>query len=173
VLVTDTQEATVTPDEHPLSGGQILGVGSSGVRHSFIIPSLRLSETLDSNPLLTNSDSGSYRGFTAVGGNVQWLQYFGRDTEIRYSGALRYDTRAEIEGYSQFTNAHSVAASKVMRFGSLSLLVDDEAQYSQGSNFGAAGMEGMGGMVTQTAQWGGLSNLLLSSNPPEYIDRTS
>ena len=164
VLVTDEQETPVIPDEHPLTGGQVLGVGTSGAKHSFIIPSLRLAETLDSNPLLLSSNDGSYRGFTAVGGSVQWMQYVGRDTEIRYSGALRYDSRAELQGYSQFTNVEHVAISRSMRFRNWSLLIDDEAEYSQGSSFGAAGMEGMGGMVTQTSQWSGLSNLLLSPN---------
>lgn len=163
MLVTRAPDTPVTPDEHPLSGGQILGIGSWGPKHSFLKPSLRLSQTVDSNPPLLSSNDGSYRGFTNVGGNVQWMQYVGRDAEIRYSGALRYDTLARLQGYSQFTNAHSIATSKSIRLRTWNLLIDDEVQYSQNSTFGAAGMEGMDSMVTQTSQWGGLSNLQLTS----------
>ncbi len=146
VFVTDSPDASVTPDEHSLTGGQILGIGSSGPRHSFFLPSLRVSETLESNPLLLSSNDGSYRGFTSAGGNVQWTQYMGRDAELRYSGTLRYDAIASIQGYSPFTNEHAVAIEKNLRFRNWNLLIDDQAQYSQGSDFGAAGMEGMGGM---------------------------
>ena len=38
---------------------------------------------------------------------------------------------------------------KNIRFRTWNLLLDDQAQYSQGSNFGAAGMEGMGATNTQ------------------------
>ena len=148
VFVTDSPETPVTPDEHALSGGKILGIGSVGPRHSSLTPSLSLSETLDSNPLLLSSNDGSYRGFTSVGGNVQWTQYMGKDAELCYSGALRYDSRARLQGYSQFTNEHSVALEKNIRLRTWNLLLDDQAQYSQGSNFGAAGMEGMGATNT-------------------------
>lgn len=149
VLVTDQQSTTVTPDEHPLSGGQTLGLGATETRRSTLTPSLRISETLDSNPLLLSSNDGSYRGFTDFGAGVQWIQYMGRDAELSYSGAVRYDARARLQGYDQFTNAHSGAIRKVMQFRTWSLLLADEAQYSQGSNFGAAGMEGLGLMPTE------------------------
>jgi hypothetical protein len=83
----------------------------------------------------------------------------GRDAELRYSGTMRYDARARLQGYSQFTNEHSVAIEKVLRTRNWNLLLDDQAQYSQGSDFGAAGMEGMGLMTTQA----GLSNLQATS----------
>ena len=92
VFITDSLETPVTPDEHPLTGGQVLGIGSWGPRHSFLTPSLSVSEMLDSNPLLLSSNDGSYQGFTSVGGNIQWTQYMGRNAELLYSGTLRYDT---------------------------------------------------------------------------------
>jgi hypothetical protein len=144
VLATEAQETTVTPDEHLLSGGQVLGIGLSGSRHSFLLPSLRVSETLDSNPLLLSTNNGSYRGFADFGGSLRWIQYFGRDAGLSYSGAVRYDSRARVQGYDQFTNAHSAAIDRIIRFNSWNLLVVDAVQYSQGSSFGASGMEGMG-----------------------------
>jgi hypothetical protein len=154
----------MTPDEHSPSGGQILGIGSWGTRHSYLIPSLRISESLDSNPLLLSSNDGSYRGFTSAGGNVQWMQYMGRDAELSYSGTLRYDARARIEGYSQFTNEHSLAVAKTIRFRNWSLLLDDQAQYSQGSDFGAAGMEGMG-LISPLANLPNLQSTSVSLRP--------
>jgi len=149
VFITDSPETPVTPDERPPSGGRVLGIGSWGSKHSFLTPSLSLSETLDSNPLLVGSNDGSYRGFTSVGGNVRWTQYMGRDADLFYSGTLRCDTRARLEGYSQFTNQQSVMIEKTIEFRNWNLLFDDQAQYSQGSSFGQSGMEGLGLMNTQ------------------------
>lgn len=148
MLVAGQPEAPVSPDEHPLSGAQTLGIGSWGLRHSFLAPSLLLSETIDSNPLLLSSYS-RYTGITNVGGNVQWMQYLGRNAEFRYSGAVRYDTLRGLLGYSPFTDSHNVAISKKIRFGRWDMLIDDEALYSQNSTFGTAGMAGTGSMVTQ------------------------
>ena len=163
VLITEIPDSTVTADAHPLSGGQSLGIGSWGPSHSFLVPSLRVVETLDSNPLLLDSSSGGYKGFTDLVGNVQLLQNLGQSAELRYSGALRFDTIARVQGYSQFTNVHSAELAKSVRHKSLKFLLDDEFQYSQNSSLGAAGMEGLGAMVTQASQWNGLSNLQLGS----------
>jgi hypothetical protein len=164
VLVTDTTVAPVTPDEYPLSGGQMIGLGSWGAKHSFFTPSLRLAESFDSNPLLYTTSSGGYRALTDFGANVQWMQYLGRDAEIRYSGALRYNTLAELQGYDQLSNAHDVTFFKRIPFRTCSFLIHDEAQYSKGSSFGASGMEGMGPLFTQSSQVGSLSNSQSASN---------
>ncbi len=144
VFITDSVETPVTPDEHPLTGGQVLGIGTWGPRHSSLTPSLSASEMLDSNPLLLSSNDGSYRGFTSLGGNLQWTQYMGRNAELFYSGTLLYDTRARIQGYSQFTSQHLLTIEKNIRSKTWNLLLDDQVQYSQGSSFGESGMEGTG-----------------------------
>jgi hypothetical protein len=164
VLVTEPVEIQVTPDDRPLTGGQVLGIGSKEKRHSFIVPSLRVSETLDSNPLLLSTNNGSYRGFTDFGSTLQWHQYFGRDMEFRYSGGFRYDTKARLQGYDQFTNAHGAGVSKIIRFRNSSLLIDDEASYSRGAAFGNVGLEGLGTIGTLSAQLGNMSASELPSN---------
>ncbi len=160
MFVTDLTDSPVTPDEHPLTGGQSLGIGSWGPKHSTLTPSLSVSETLDSNPLLLNSSSGGYKGFTNFGGGVQWTEYIGRDLEIRYVGALQYDTRARLQGYRQLTHSQSGIISRNIQFRTWNLQINDEVQYSLGSNFSASGM---GSMVNQTGQ-SGLSNMPLPTS---------
>lgn len=153
----DVPGQNVTADTRPLTGGQSIGFGSWGPRHSFLIPEFEMAEILDSNPLLT--DHQAYRGFTSLGSSLQWNQYFGPNTLLRYTGAVRFDTRAVIEGERQFTNAHGLSLSKRIPLGPWGLLFDDEAQFSDGSNFGATGMEGLGPVITQVSQWGGAPNI--------------
>jgi len=164
VLATEPIELQVTPDEHPLSGGQVLGIGTWGARHSYVVPSIRVAETLDNNPSLLDPGNGAYRGFTDFGSSLQWRQYIGRDMEFRYSGAFRYDSKARVQGYDQFTNSHGVALSKIARIRNWTLLIDDEAAYSQGSDFGNVGMEGMGTIATLSGDLGNLSNAQLPLN---------
>jgi hypothetical protein len=55
------------------------------------------------------------------------------------------------------------------------LLFDNETQYSQGSNFGATGMEGLGSVITTTSQWGGIGNIQLESTAlqPDLVPNQS
>jgi hypothetical protein len=144
VWVTVAPETVVTPDDHPLTGGQTLGIGSLGPQRSLLKASVRAAETLESNPVLTSTSDDSYRGFTRLGGDLKWIQYIGQDTEIQFDGAFRYDTEASVAGYDQFANADSGAIKRIIRFRTWNLLIADQANYSQSSDFGAAGMEGLG-----------------------------
>src|SRR5471032_802343 len=121
LMVTDPSVRTVTPDNHTLTGGQVPGIGSWGLKYSFFTPSLLASETLDSNPLLLSNDKESYRGFTDFAAGLQWMQNLGRNSEIRYSGEMRYDSRARVDGYDQVTNAHVAAFSTKIPFRTWSL----------------------------------------------------
>jgi hypothetical protein len=118
---------------------------------------------LQSNPLLLSNANGSYKGFTSFGGDAQMVRYFGRDAEIRYAGNVRYDTYAALQGNDKFTNAHDFLISKRIVFRNWQLQFANETQYSQGSNFGFVGMEGLGGVVGQLWQWQGLSSVQLAS----------
>lgn len=168
VLVTQPIETQVTPDEQPLTGGQQVGFGSWGPRHSFFTPNFRFAETLQSNPLLFGNNTGgntdAWRGYSSLGVDGQLVKYFGRDAEIRYTGAFRYDTYAELQGSDKFTNTHDFLISKRIVFRKWQLVFDNETQYSSSSNFGGAGMQGMGGVVGQLWGWSGLSSLQLPSN---------
>jgi hypothetical protein len=144
VWVTDPREVAITPDDHALTGGELAGVGSWESRQSYLDPSLRFVETLDSNPALLASNNGSYRGFSAFGASLCLVQYLGRDTKLLYSGAMRYDSRAALQGYDQVTNTQYFAFGSDLRMGKLTMRLADQVQYSQGSGFGLAGMEGMG-----------------------------
>ena len=154
VLVTDPRETVVMADDHLLSGGETPGVGSWESRQSYFDPSLRFVETLDSNPALLNTNNGSYRGFAAFGAGIRWAQYMGRDTQFLYSGAMRYDSRAPLQGYDQLANTQNFAFGSKVQMGSLTLRLADQVLYSQGSSFGASGMEGMGFTLPQSALLG-------------------
>jgi hypothetical protein len=163
VMVTEPIQTQVTADQQPLTGGKEVGFGSWGERHSFLVPSIRFAETLQSNPLLLSNGNDSYRGFTSFAGEAQAVRYFGRDAEIRYAGGIRYDTYSELQGSEKFTSANDLLISKRFVFRNWQLLFDNETQYSKGSNFGGAGMQGLGGVVGQLWQWSGLSSMQLSS----------
>lgn len=169
VWVTDQREVLINPDDHAISGGSIPGIGAPETRHSSLVTSVRALETLDSNPAMLSTNDGGYQGFTSGGVALQWSQFFGRDSGIFYSGAVRYDSRARLQDYSQLTNAHSLAATKNLRFGTWNLLFDDQARYSQGSSFGAGGMEGMG--VGDTTLLG--SQMPMDSLRPELVPNQS
>lgn len=143
-LATEPLGTPVTPDDRPLTGAQTLGIGSSGPKPSLLKASVRAAETLVSNPALTSTGDNSYKGYTLLGGDARWIQHIGQDTEIQCDGAFRYDTEGNIEGYDPFANADSCAIKRTIRFRTWKLLLTDQASYSSSSNFGAAGIEGLG-----------------------------
>jgi hypothetical protein len=151
----------ITSDTHPLSGGLRSGLGSWGPRHSFTVPGFRLGQSLESNPML--ADPGAYRGFTSATGQLQAIQYLGRGGELRYAGAVRFDSSATLRGANRFTNSHGVSFAESFRPGSWNFMVIDEAHYWQGSLAGDAGLEGMGSIVTQASRWGGVPGIQLGS----------
>ncbi len=155
------QDDSITPDEHALSGGVQPGLGSWGPRHSFWIPRVRLAQSLGSDPML--EDQGAYRGFTAAVGQVQAIQYFGRGGEVRYAGAVRFDSSATVYGANRLTNSHALGMSETRRFGEWDLTVNDQAHYWQGSLAGDSGMEGLGSVTTQLSDWAGAPGIQLDS----------
>src|SRR5579884_3332725 len=64
---TDDQTPAFTPDDRPLTGGQVIGTGSRGPQHSFFVPGFRVSQIVDSNPDM--STDSHYRGFTSLNGD--------------------------------------------------------------------------------------------------------
>ncbi|WP_026442105.1 hypothetical protein [Pseudacidobacterium ailaaui] len=169
----DEEPADMTPDDHPLTSGQVMGIGVRGPQHSFWVPDFRVAQILDSNPYMT--PQSHYRGYTSLNGDLQLIQYLGRDASIRYAGAVRFDTQAQIQGLQQFTNAHALSISKQFRSHAWDLLMDNETQYSQGANFGATGMEGLGSVITTTSAWGGIGNIQLESTAlqPDLVPNQS
>lgn len=151
----------ISPDTHPLTGALVSGPGSWGPRHSFLMTGFRAAQTLESNPEM--SSPGTYRGFSSADLELRAIQYLGRGGEIRYVGAVRFDSAAKIFGARQVTNVHGAEVLKAISVGDWNFLIDDEAEYSQGSLFSGNGMEGLGSVVTQLSQWSGLSDVQLGS----------
>lgn len=151
----------ITPDSHPLTGALRPGIGSWGPRHSFLVPGFSSAQLLESNPLM--EAPGVWRGFTSAVAQLQAVQYFGRYIELRYAGAARFDSSATLYGANRITNLHSMSLSSSVTLGSWTLMAHDQAQYSQGSATGDLGMEGLGPVITQLSQWGGVTGIQLQS----------
>lgn len=158
---TEDTGPAVAPDAHPLTGGISAGVGSWGPRHSFIVPGVRAAQLLESDSLLTSSDA--FQGYTSAAAELQAVQYFGRGSELRYAGLLRFDSNARLNGGQQFTQLHDFSLTQTVPAGNWSLLAHDEATFSEGAIFGSAGMQGLGSVVTQLSQWNGVSGIGLGS----------
>ena len=152
---------TIRPDDHALSGGVVPGLGSWGPRHSFLVPGIKLAQSLDSNPMF--QAPGVYRGFTTGVGQLQAVQYLGAAAELRYAGAVRFDSSATLYRANIFTNSHAVSVSGLKQAGAWNFSLNDQAHYWQGSLAGDAGMEGMGAVTTQVGQWAGAPGIQLDS----------
>lgn len=160
-LATESEGPEITPDNHPLTGALRPGIGSWGPHHSFLVPGFSSAQLLESNPLM--EEPGVWRGFTSAAAQLQAIQYFGRNIELRYAGATRFDSSASLYSTNKITNLHSMSLSGSVTLGSWSLLAHDQAQYSQGSATGDLGMEGLGPIITQLSQWGGVTGIQLQS----------
>jgi hypothetical protein len=153
-------ESVISPDDHPLSGIIKPGLGSWGPRHSFLVPGFTAGQTLQSGNL---SSSGASPHITSVAGQLQGIQYLGRDGELRYVGAVRMDSAERFAGAGRFTNVHSLSVAKAVHGRRWRLLADDVAAYSNSSLLGDAGMEGLGSIVTEVSKWSGAGGIGLGS----------
>lgn len=157
----NVETVVIVPDRHPLSSGFRPGLGSWGPRRSYATPDITAAQTLDSNPMMESS--GSYRGFSSGAAELQAIQYFGRETELRYVGGVRVQSSERIPGVGRVANIHGMSLSHVQTAGEWNFLFQDAAQYSQGALAGDTGLEGMGSVATQLNQWEGSPGIQLPS----------
>jgi hypothetical protein len=73
----DNSANTVQPDETPLTGAQIAGLGSPESGHSYWVPGLQYATTIQSQPLGQNNSTDWYADHY-FGGNVTLLKNWGR-----------------------------------------------------------------------------------------------
>jgi hypothetical protein len=155
----DENGPVVSPDRRPISGAFTQGIGSWGARHSFMVPGLSVAQTLYDNYQF--SSPGTYRGFASAAAQLQAIQYLSRGGELRYVGAVRFDSG--LADAQPITNVHGVNLSEAVPMGGWNLLFVDQAIYSDGALFGSSGMEGLGSIVTQLSQWSGVTGIQLDS----------
>ncbi len=157
----EENNTVIEADTRPLTGALTPGIGSWGPRHSFLVPGLRAASTLTSNYQF--SAPGNYQGFASGAAQLQAIQYLGRGGELRYAGAVRFDSSSSVTGAQPVTNVHGANLSETIPLGAWNLLFVDQAVYSDGALFGDSGMEGLGSMVTQLSQWSGGFGIQLGS----------
>lgn len=163
-VIVDATAATATAgDQTAPTGGYLPGLGAVR-RYSFLQPSVRVAEVVDSNPeMLLNTPSG-YQSMPMAGVSLLWSQPLGPTTYFQYAGQVRYDNYSSINGYKKFANSHAGGFSKTVNFHPFYLSFSDEVLYTSSSSFGAAGMEGMGSLSSMIDQLEQQSNLEFIEN---------
>jgi hypothetical protein len=153
----------MAPDDHPLSGAITPGLGTWGGRHSFYRPGFRIAEDLDTNPSLEGLEGSSLRGYCNMKGELQFVQFWSNDAEMRYSGAIRYNTDATQRVNEHFSDLQDLSLVKQFQGRRSTVVLSDQLYYSLYSNFAGAGMEGLGDLETPLDQMTGLGTMQLSS----------
>ena len=138
-----------------------MDIGTWGPRRSYVVPTVTtlLGTTFESE----HGNGEEQRKYVSVAGQLQAIGYIGRSAEIRYIGAMRYDSEAQFTGAPDVTQLHGANFSYQARAGSWNLLLNDQAQYSKGSLLNGTGMEGMGPVVTRLSEWSGNQGIQLGS----------
>ncbi len=144
-------EPPMVPDTRPLGGIQELSLGSSGEARSFLLPTFRVSQYVDSQPSLLGG--GSVEAVTNLAGSVELQRIWSRaDLRLNYTGGgTLYAQRSDLN--SDFHQG-GIALSWRMRRATFTLT--DDATYTPESSFGYGGISGVGGLPT-----GGSSGPLL------------
>ena len=153
--------APPTPDTNPLSGAISQGLGTWGTKHSFYMPGFRVTEDIDSDPSLAGLDGTNPRGYANLAAGLQWVQYWGRDLELRYTGTVRYNSDAAPQVNQHFTDTQNASLVKQFIGSRHKVTLADQVDYTLYSNFAGAGMEGLGDISTQVSQLTGLQGIQL------------
>jgi hypothetical protein len=157
-----TPDAMV-PDDHPLSGAITPGLGTWGGRHSFYRPGFHIAEDLDTNPSLEGLEGTSLRGYSNMKAELQFVQFWSGGAEMRYSGALRYNTDATLHVNEHFSDLQDLSLFKQFQGKRYTVVLGDQLDYSLYSNFAGSGMEGLGDLETPLDQATGLVGVQLPS----------
>lgn len=153
----------MVPDDHPLSGAITPGLGTWGARHSFYRPGFHIAEDLDTNPSLGGLRGTSLRGYSNMKAELQFVQFWSGGAEMRYSGALRYNTDATAAVNEHFSDLQDLSLFKQFQGRRYTVVLGDQLDYSLYSVFAGSGMEGLGDLETPLDQAVGLVGFQLPS----------
>lgn len=124
------------PDTRPITGFLPLTVGSFGTERSFLAPTFRFSQSLDTNPLVAAGTSENV-AVTNLGGNVL-LQRVWRESQLSVDYSIGGSLYA---GHSELDRSFQAAQIKqVFQFRRWSLTLMDDVTYTPESTFGYAGL---------------------------------
>ena len=141
------QPKTMVPDERPLSGAQALGLGFWEGGYNFLVPSLRFTQSVDSNPGLGPGQSTNFGSVSIISGGLSLERKSSRsDLTARYNGAgTFYVGDSNAIGSSRLNaTSHEFGVNQALGFGRWTILVADEFTYTPEAVFGYAGAGGGG-----------------------------
>lgn len=135
----DPSVPVAAPDTRPLTGSQLLTLGSSGLP-SFLAPKLHFAQMADSNPTMA-SGNADWSTLTSISGELDLLRH-SRTKEFKAhyeGGGLFYANQNDLSAASrQNSTFQRLALSQRLDFGRWTLLASDEVSYVTASAFGSA-----------------------------------
>jgi hypothetical protein len=94
---------------------------------------------------------------------LQFVQFWSGGAEMRYSGALRYNTDATTQVNEHFSDLQDLSLVKQFQGRRYTFVLADRLNYSLYSSFAGSGMEGLGDLETPLDQATGLVGVQLPS----------
>ena len=169
---------TLQPDITPLTGIQDATLGSPEIRHSYWVPGIQWSGTIQSNSY-NHSQNSSWLMNNYLIGNLSLLKAWSRsELAINYSGGGFFSTDST-QGNGVY---QSLTLSQTFQWNRWSVQILDQFSYSPTSNFGFGGgtnlgVPGVGGTLGSTIPGMGTSYLpndsIYASVGPRYINATA
>ena len=128
----------VRPDVRPLTGSLPITLGSFGTERSFLAPSLRFSQMMDSNPNLTSGPSETV-ALTNLSANALLQRIWRRSQfSLNYTGGGSIYT-----GHSDLNSTfHAAQLQQSFQFRRWSLTLVDNISYTPEAAFGYPGLAG-------------------------------
>ena len=134
------------PDYTPLTGMLNAGLGFPEIKHSYWVPGIQFSSTVQSNSYNSSSTSGWY-GNNYVAGNLSLLEAWSRSQlALNYSGGGYFSTNSAQGNnwYQQLAFAQSFQLNRwlIQIFDQFSYLPQSAFGFGVGTNLGAPGVGG-------------------------------
>ncbi len=151
----------VRPDTRPLTGILPLTLGSVGTERSFLAPSFRFSQSMDSNPDIVSGQSNPLAVTNLTANAVLQNLWRGSEFSLNYTGG-----GSVYAGHSELNDFFQIAQiQQLFKFRRWSLTLGDNVSYTPLSPFGYGGVEDRGlnlapGIVPNQTIFTSLSNQL-------------
>ncbi len=129
-------QQTMNPDTRPLSGLEMIGLGSLAGERSYFQPGFIVSESGDSNALLQPGTQPGFEAVTALAGNLN-LKLLGKRNQLSLAyqgGGVIYDTESNLN-----TTVQLAGLSYSAQFRKTSFMLTDRFSYLPGSYVGLGG----------------------------------
>jgi hypothetical protein len=151
----------LSPDTRPLTGVEQWTLGSSESARNLLVPTVRVSETADTNPSSAGAVINHTESMSSVSGGVTLQRdWSGRQFSLGYFGGGVFNS-----GSSQLNSSfHSLSLSQTFNFRRWSLLLSDSLGYSNQIGYGDLAKGG------NLAGYSNFSNLNTDLAPAQSIN---